>query len=71
VKGSPAKTYGPGEGFQIPPKSRHGARNGDKAAKLTITYVVDKDKPLALPAQECDKRLIQYRRAEVAGATAG
>ena len=52
MKGSPAKTYDPGEGFQIPPKSRHGARNGDKAAKLTITYVVDKDKPLALPAQE-------------------
>ena len=48
MKGSPAKTYGSGEGFQIPPKSR----NGDKAAKLTITYVVDKDKPLALPAQE-------------------
>jgi hypothetical protein len=48
VKGSPAKTYGPGEGFQIPPNSR----NDDKAAKLTITYVVDKDKPLALPAQE-------------------
>jgi hypothetical protein len=41
-----------GRRLSVPPKSRHGARNGDKAAKLTITYVVDKDKPLALPAQE-------------------
>jgi hypothetical protein len=30
----------------------HGARNGDKPTRLLVTYVVDKDKPLASPAPE-------------------
>jgi len=52
VKGEPVKTVKPGDGFQVPPETPHAARNGDKPSKLIITFVVDKDKPLASPAPE-------------------
>jgi quercetin dioxygenase-like cupin family protein len=41
-----------GDGFQVAPETPHGARNGDKPTKLIVTYVVEKDKPLASPAPE-------------------
>ena len=50
VKGQPARTVKVGDGFQIPPESPHGGRNGSKLTRLMVTYVVDKDKPLASPA---------------------
>ncbi len=50
VKGEPDRKVKAGEGFQIPPEVPHSAKNGDKPAKLAITYVVEKDKPLASPA---------------------
>ena len=52
VKGQPTKTVKVGDGYQIPPETPHGGRNGDKPTKLIITYVVEKDKPLAAPAPE-------------------
>ena len=52
VKGQPAKTIKAGDGFQVPPETPHSARNGDKLTRLVVTYVVDKDKPLASPAPE-------------------
>ena len=52
VKGQPAKTIKVGDGFQVPPETPHSARNGDKLTRLVVTYVVDKDKPLASPAPE-------------------
>jgi quercetin dioxygenase-like cupin family protein len=52
VKGQPARTIKAGDGFQIPPETPHSARNGDKATKLVITYIVEKGKPLASPAPE-------------------
>jgi quercetin dioxygenase-like cupin family protein len=52
VKGQPARTIKPGEGFHVPPETPHGARNGTKLTRLIVTYVVDKDKPLASPAPE-------------------
>jgi len=52
VQGQPARKVKAGDGFQIPPETPHGARNGDKPSKLLVTYVVDKDKPLASPAPE-------------------
>ncbi len=52
VKGEPTRTVKAGDGFQIPPFTPHSARNGDKPVKLAITYVVEKDKPLASPAPE-------------------
>jgi len=52
VKGQPPRKIKAGDGFQIPPETPHGARNGDKPSRLLVTYVVDKDKPLASPAPE-------------------
>jgi quercetin dioxygenase-like cupin family protein len=52
VKGEPVKAVKPGDGFQVPPETPHAARNGDKPTKLIVTFVVDKDKPLASPAPE-------------------
>jgi quercetin dioxygenase-like cupin family protein len=52
VKGESAKTVKAGDGFQVPPETPHGGRNGDKPTRLMVTYVVDKDKPLASPAPE-------------------
>ncbi len=52
VKGQPARTLKAGDIFQIPPEVPHSARNGDKPTKLVVTYVVEKDKPLASPAPE-------------------
>ena len=52
VKGEPTKQVKAGEGFQIPVEVPHGGRNGDKPTKLVVTYVVEKDKPLASPAPE-------------------
>ena len=46
------KTIKVGDGFQVPPETPHSARNGDKLTRLVVTYVVDKDKPLASPAPE-------------------
>lgn len=42
----------PTEGFQIPPETPHSFRNGPAPTQLVISYVVEKDKPLASPAPE-------------------
>jgi len=52
VQGQPARQVKAGDGFQVLAEVPHGARNGDKPVKLVVTYVVDKDKPLASPAPE-------------------
>jgi hypothetical protein len=40
-----------GEGFQIPPDTPHGGGKPIEAkARLLVTYVVEKGKPLASPA---------------------
>lgn len=52
VKGEATRQVKAGDGFQIPPEVPHGAKNGDRPTKLAITYVVEKDKPLASPAPE-------------------
>ena len=49
VQGQPAKRFVAGEGFQVPPGTPHGGKVL-KNARLAITYVVEKDKPLASPA---------------------
>lgn len=39
------------DGFQVPPNTPHArGKPSDKKAKLAITYVVEKGKPLASPA---------------------
>ena len=52
MKGEPVKPVKPSDGFRVPPETPHAARNGDKPTKLIVTFVVDKDKPLASPAPE-------------------
>ncbi|TDH59304.1 cupin domain-containing protein [Dankookia rubra] len=49
VQGQPSKRFTAGEGFQVPPGTPHGGKVL-KNARLAITYVVEKDKPLASPA---------------------
>lgn len=49
VQGQPTKRFAAGEGFQVPPGTPHGGKVL-KNARLAITYVVEKDKPLASPA---------------------
>jgi quercetin dioxygenase-like cupin family protein len=51
MEGQPTRTLKPGDGFQVPPYTPHaGGKNGDKKTRVAITYVVEKDKPLASPA---------------------
>lgn len=52
VKGDPARKLKTGDSFHVLREVPHGARNGDKPTRLLVTYVVDKDKPLASPAPE-------------------
>jgi len=49
VVGVGTRLYAAGEGFQVPAGVVHGGRIL-KTARLAITYVVEKDKPLASPA---------------------
>jgi quercetin dioxygenase-like cupin family protein len=49
-EGQPARTGKAGEGFQVPPCVPHGGRKGLATSKITATYIVEKDKPLASPA---------------------
>ena len=52
VKGQPDLHFKPMDTWQVQPEVPHSLRNGDKTTKLAITYVVEKDKPLASPAPE-------------------
>ena len=52
VKGQPDRLLKPGDGVQIPPEVPHSLRNGPEKTRLAITYIVEKDKPLATPAPE-------------------
>jgi quercetin dioxygenase-like cupin family protein len=50
VDGEGTRTLKAGDGFQIPTRVPHSAKNGDSAAIIATTYVVEKGKPLASPA---------------------
>jgi quercetin dioxygenase-like cupin family protein len=51
IQGQPTRALKPGDGFQVPPETPHaGGKNGDKKTRIALTYVVQKDKPLASPA---------------------
>ncbi len=51
VEGQPPLVVKAGESYKVPPGAVHDARSGDKGAKVIATYVVEKGKPLATPAQ--------------------
>jgi len=51
VKGQPTRMVKAGDAFQIPPETPHaGGKPSNAKAKLNVTYIVDKSKPLASPA---------------------
>jgi quercetin dioxygenase-like cupin family protein len=51
VAGQPTRMLKTGDGFQIPPNTPHaGGKPGDARTRVLITYIVEKDKPLASPA---------------------
>ncbi len=52
VKGQPDRVLKVGDGYQIPPETPHSVRNGPEKSRVTATFVVEKDKPLASPAPE-------------------
>ncbi|MFG1200861.1 cupin domain-containing protein [Xanthobacter aminoxidans] len=52
VKGQPDRTLAAGDGVQIPPEVPHAFQVGADKTKAAITYIVEKDKPLATPAPE-------------------
>jgi quercetin dioxygenase-like cupin family protein len=51
VQGQPDKTVKMGDSYQVPSGAIHDAKAGPQGAKLIATYVVEKGKPLASPAQ--------------------
>jgi quercetin dioxygenase-like cupin family protein len=50
VAGQPDKALKAGESWQIPVGVIHDATTGAQGAKVVVTYVVEKGKPLASPA---------------------
>lgn len=50
VEGQPPLPLKAGESYKVPSGAIHDARTGDKGAKVIATYVVEKGKPLASPA---------------------
>jgi quercetin dioxygenase-like cupin family protein len=51
VQGQPDKTVKTGESYVVPAGAVHDAKTGPQGAKVLATYVVEKGKPLASPAQ--------------------
>ena len=51
IQGQETRNMKPGDAFQIPPETPHaGGKPGAARTRILITYVVQKDKPLASPA---------------------
>jgi quercetin dioxygenase-like cupin family protein len=50
VDGQGTRTFKPGDGFQVPTRTPHSGKNGDKPTIIAITYIVKKGEPLASPA---------------------
>ncbi|HLH95555.1 MAG TPA: cupin domain-containing protein [Xanthobacteraceae bacterium] len=51
IDGQPTLMLKAGDGFQVPTAVPHaGGKASDKKTTLALTYVVEKDKPLASPA---------------------
>ena len=51
IEGQPEIVLKPGSSFTVPPVTPHSAKNtGAAALRVVVTYVVEKDKPLATAA---------------------
>lgn len=51
VEGQPPKALKSGDSYVVPAGVVHDAKTGAKGAKVIVTYVVEKGKPLATPAK--------------------
>ena len=51
IAGQPDKAVKAGDSWQVPVGAVHDAVSGAKGAKVIVTYVVEKGKPLATPAK--------------------
>lgn len=51
IDGQPDKAVKAGESWQVPIGAIHDGTTGAKGAKVIVTYVVEKGKPLATPAK--------------------
>ena len=51
LDGQPDKAMKPGDSWQVPVGVIHDVKTGAKGAKLLVTHVVEKGKPLASPAK--------------------
>ncbi|ACA18871.1 Cupin 2 conserved barrel domain protein [Methylobacterium sp. 4-46] len=50
VEGQPTRLVRAGDSFQVPPHTPHaGGKASDKAVRLSVTYVLEKGKPIATP----------------------
>ena len=50
VEGQPVKHVKPGDHWAVPAGVPHFMKNGPKPMKLLVTFVLEKGKPLAIPA---------------------
>ena len=50
VAGAPDRALKAGDSYQIPAGAAHDGKSGAAGAKVIVTYVVEKGKPLATPA---------------------
>jgi len=51
IDGQPPKVVKAGESYQVPAGAVHDAKAGEKGAKVLGVYIIEKGKPLAIPAQ--------------------
>jgi quercetin dioxygenase-like cupin family protein len=50
IQGQPSIALEAGDGFTVAADTPHGGKTGPQPTKILVTYVVEKDKPLASPA---------------------
>jgi quercetin dioxygenase-like cupin family protein len=51
IQGKPTMMVKPGDAFQVPPETPHaGGKPSETKARILVTYVVEKGKPLASAA---------------------
>ncbi|HEY1961876.1 MAG TPA: cupin domain-containing protein [Rhizomicrobium sp.] len=52
VEGKPAMRVKVGDHWEVPAGTPHYLKNGPRPTRLLVTYVLEKGKPLAIPAPE-------------------
>jgi quercetin dioxygenase-like cupin family protein len=50
IEGQGTNIMKAGDGYEVPPETPHGGKNGDQPTVIAATFVVEKGKPLASPA---------------------